>query len=676
MNLLFAPATRLMSRLTFRGKFLVVGAVLTVVLAFFLVDSIRRVNDDLAMRAREKTGVDGIAKLVVLNAALIDYRGALIHATPDPGEVSRRRQEAANALAEVDAFFKGPGAVLELPTMAADTRAVIEGIEQKVAVLPADANRAVATFKAFGPMFDHMYGAMTKVGDRGGLALDPDSDTFHVVYPLSSMIPRLAGITARVGAYAGMVIERGVVGPDDRVFFDVAFARTRDYLSETKVMLDTAFDANPGLRDRLGPQIRKADAAIEAQSAFVKARVLAGDKPVATAAELQPTAAAARESTFGFFRDAVATMQDTIDARVRAASVSRAVSGLLGVGAIALSGWLFFGMYLSVKHTTDNLTSAAGRLAQGDLTVRVEIDTRDELATVSRQFNAMATAFADLVRGIQTAARQVSDGAAQVARGATQMTTASEAQSAAASSTATAVDAVTASIARVAENAGETVSVSTQAAERSASGERLVSTAAAETRAIADAVSTAAAEVTTLGARSEEISRIVNVIKEIADQTNLLALNAAIEAARAGEQGRGFAVVADEVRGLAERTAKATAEIGDMIGKIQVGTRASVASMNAGSERVRSGVEMSESAAAALKDIEAGARTALEKVSEIAAATQAQRQSATEIARNVESIARMAGENAVAIQQMNASARSMETQAAALTQLVQRFRVT
>lgn len=167
---------------------------------------------------------------------------------------------------------------------------------------------------------------------------------------------------------------------------------------------------------------------------------------------------------------------------------------------------------------------------------------------------------------------------------------------------------MSAGIEAVTQNAEQAKRNSQEAREHSSSGARIVGDAAAEIERIAVSVEQSAQVVAALGARSEAISGIVKVIRDIADQTNLLALNAAIEAARAGEQGRGFAVVADEVRKLAERTTAATGEIGAMISAIMGETQSAIASIQKGSAQAKSGAELARQAADALRKINHGAQ--------------------------------------------------------------------
>jgi methyl-accepting chemotaxis protein len=177
-----------------------------------------------------------------------------------------------------------------------------------------------------------------------------------------------------------------------------------------------------------------------------------------------------------------------------------------------------------------------------------------------------------------------------------------------------------------------------------------------------------------LESRTNEISSIANVIKEIAAQTNLLALNAAIEAARAGEQGRGFAVVADEVRKLAERTSAATEEIGGMIGAIQSDTASAVGAMDQALPQVERGVELAQEAAQSLRDIRDGAGTTLNRIRDVALATREQSAASNAIAQQVESIAQMVEETSASMQQTAESAHNLEQVAQELGALVARFR--
>jgi methyl-accepting chemotaxis protein len=192
---------------------------------------------------------------------------------------------------------------------------------------------------------------------------------------------------------------------------------------------------------------------------------------------------------------------------------------------------------------------------------------------------------------------------------------------------------------------------------------------------MAQKTQTTAHSVDQLTQRADQIGGIIKLIKEIADQTNLLALNAAIEAARAGEQGRGFAVVADEVRKLAERTGKSTDEISNMINKILQGTQRAVQEMNIGVARVNEGVALANKAGDSVTSIHAGSAKVTQAVDDITHALKEQVSAAREIARKVELIAQGAEENSATVSQTASSARELAELAQELESLAGKFRV-
>ena len=293
-------------------------------------------------------------------------------------------------------------------------------------------------------------------------------------------------------------------------------------------------------------------------------------------------------------------------------------------------------------------------LGTGNLKTRINIERRDVVGRVARLADKFISSVQATVQGMADTARQVDAANNEVRTGVHLVSESAVTQSEATSSAAAAVEQVTVSIGEVAAHASNTEQAANQAGAVAQSGEELSLRASKTILALADSVKSSAGQVENLGKRSEEISRIVAVIKEVADQTNLLALNAAIEAARAGEAGRGFAVVADEVRKLAERTGKATQEISSMIGSIQSETQQAVQGMRSGALEVEESVRLVQEAQGALHDINQKMGMTVSMVSEITHSSNEQQAAMTELAQNVERVAAMTEQNVAVVRQTDA----------------------
>ncbi|MCX9154942.1 methyl-accepting chemotaxis protein [Niveibacterium sp. 24ML] len=334
--------------------------------------------------------------------------------------------------------------------------------------------------------------------------------------------------------------------------------------------------------------------------------------------------------------------------------------------------------YLSAQRLARRLgdaVDAARRIAAGDLTGRLPSGRRDEIGRLIEAIASMQDSLRAAMSASNTQAGQLTAAANALTHGVDEMERVAQAESAAAAAIAANVEQLTVSINHVSEDTREAARLALDSDQRARTGRAAVDAAVKEIERVQVVVVDAAERIAELERQSGRISEIVVVIKDIADQTNLLALNAAIEAARAGEQGRGFAVVADEVRKLSERTAHSTSEITQMIGTIQASTRQAVAGINDGVSSVESGARLTNEAGQAIAELQDMARRVAGVVGEISDALREQSSASTDVAKRIEQIASNAEEATAATARSSEAAHALEKISADMHATVARFRL-
>lgn len=354
-------------------------------------------------------------------------------------------------------------------------------------------------------------------------------------------------------------------------------------------------------------------------------------------------------------------------------AIITAVATLSGVLLVSLMGiFLSRGIRYSLGKMHDAMFRVEGQM---DFTARVEGLRQDEIGETAEAFNRLLSKLQDSLRQVSTNAGQVATAASEMAAISNQVASASLAQSEAASSMASSVEQMSVSINHVGDRANEASQFSSESGKLASEGEEVISQTMREVSQASTTASQAEESIRKLENESERISSVVAVIKEVADQTNLLALNAAIEAARAGEQGRGFAVVADEVRKLAERTAASTQEITLTIESMRQGSRDAVEGMRHVVQQVEQSVKHASYANEVMIKVGNGSREAVSMVGEISSAMREQTHASHSMAKQIEHVASMSEEGSAAANESARSAHDLERLAGSMQKMVAAYRL-
>lgn len=348
-----------------------------------------------------------------------------------------------------------------------------------------------------------------------------------------------------------------------------------------------------------------------------------------------------------------------------------AIVAVLGV----LSALIFQVVINKMLNPLTQASVVLQKVAEGDLTVAIPPHSGDEVGRLFDDMGKMTANLKNMISGVQVAAETIARSSNELHANSQQMTRGIEGQSGRSAQIAAASEEMSQTVIDVARNTAGIADSAQDTAKTAQNGGAVVARSVTEVQAIAQSVSSSAATLGSLGEKSQQIGEIVGVINDIADQTNLLALNAAIEAARAGEQGRGFAVVADEVRKLAEKTAKATSEISVMIKGIQEEVDGSIAAMQQATKQVDVGVSYSSQAGESLKSIIQGVEGLQSMVQQIASATEQMSSTSEVVSNDIQAIASTSQELSGASVQIEQASTTLAAQAGTLQGLVRKFKL-
>jgi methyl-accepting chemotaxis protein len=671
MHAIFAPAIALMNHLRYPKKFAVLGVVALIAIVILQALLYRELSGVIAPTREEIAGLQSLKPMNRMVQAMQQHRGLSSGVLNGNESLKPQRAEKEKA---VDAELAATVALMPAAIAKSERWQAIEADWAKLrgeglSMAPAD------NLKLHSGMIAKALIAMTDVADQTSLTLDPDIDSYYMMDSIVLKMPIVLEPLGVLRARGTGALARKELNEDQKLALGILLDRIGSTQSQQKQSLEKVMTYAPGTKAILGEAPQRFEENVAALVKLVRSDILAGNFQTDSAEYFKQATAVIDQGYTVMFKTLIPTMEALLTERLNSHTRALQLTLTLTIGVALLFAWLAMGAYLSMSLGVSALGAGAERLAGGDLTGRVECPSHDELADVAEHFNHMAQSMHGLLRKVRTTADELGRAAGVVSASAATVADSSEQQSDAASSMAASIEQLTVGINEISDHTAGAQQVSGEAMELSAEGGRTVEQTVSEMQKIADSVNRSAAVIGKLGEQSDRISAIVATIKEIADQTNLLALNAAIEAARAGEQGRGFAVVADEVRKLAERTTQSTQEISSMIGAIQTGTSEAVRTMQEGVQRVGEGVVLSQRAGESISRMRQGTLKVQENVSEIANGLKEEAAASDEIAKNVERIAQMIEQNSHAVGDTAKATRDLERLATELQAEVSRFKV-
>ncbi|MBC3952948.1 methyl-accepting chemotaxis protein [Pseudomonas folii] len=674
MNIL-APAVYLSSRLRFPAKFALLALIVLVPLALLGGRIVSQINTSIDAVHSEQLGqrylmdVTPVLRLSMMQRALTNRLLS--------GDPTVQADFSANQAKLLDAYSKLESTDRQY-NVALETGDRVQRLRSEAQRLIDQAKPGANQGKAFDDWNDQLVQTLNFiyfVSATSGMVLDEDYASLFMIDQSTIRLPRQINVVGQLRGLSSGLRNGQPLTDGTRSTLQSLLKLETQIRTELQQSISLLRRKEPLLADRIQLPVTNALANLDSFRTDLD-RLIASTSDTISGVQDLPAKGNAVVADLYKAQDMLQeSLSALLDQRIEEKSVER----MFILGALAFMGLLliygFSGIYSSMRRAIDSVLSATQLIAQGDLTARAKVQGKDEMADIGNGLNHMAQAFSASLTQVEQSSHSVSDAAQRLGLSIERARHSMTSQQGETEQVATAINEMTASVADVAQNTEGAARAAEQASQASSTGLAVMRDTRLTVEELASEVEMSAEKVSALAVHSQEIGGVIEVIRNIADQTNLLALNAAIEAARAGEQGRGFAVVADEVRTLASRTQNSTEEIRRIIQELQTATTAAVEQMKAGRHRAQDCIASADQAAASLDEINDGVERIVGMNTQIASAAVQQHAVSEDINRNVTEIRNGSEALREEIEDNAVTANELSTLAGELRMVVSRFKM-
>ncbi|WP_447095929.1 methyl-accepting chemotaxis protein [Pseudomonas sp. CF10PS3] len=513
------------------------------------------------------------------------------------------------------------------------------------------------------------------IASQSGLSRDPQSDLRQLSELITSVTPQVTQTLGEGRAMGAYSLGQGFLNSSSSTRFDELLQQLEKLQAEYGLKLQDALGSSKAAHAALDGLAKASNASLKQGSELFEEQVVMAETLEAPWQAFYDSVSQLMAKTYQLDDATLSFLGQQLDQRLAQNRTHMVVLVSALTAVFLLIFYLYAGFYASTRTTLRRLGAMMDKVAAGDMTVTFVAQSRDELGDLGQVFNGTVAKIHDLIERVGHTVSQVELQAGQVEKVSARSNQAVSGQRTQIEQVATAMNQMSATAQEVARSAAAAVSSAHSVNDETVSGRGLVQSQQSSIARLASEIDLSVGVINQLATDSQSISSVLEVIKSIAEQTNLLALNAAIEAARAGEQGRGFAVVADEVRTLARRTQHSTEEIEQMISRLHSGVGAAVKAMGTSHEMASGTVGQSEKVQQALENILGAVGMIVDQNQQIAAAVEQQTAVAHDIDQNIVEINRAGEHAAQGAHQTEAASRQLSLQVIELKQLIGAFRV-
>lgn len=700
MENLFRPVVAIMNRLKFTQKFMLIGTIFLIPIAVMLYLLMSQINEGIRFAEKEQLGVNYNSAVKSFLIDVQQHRGmsaAFLNGDASFKEkIVSKQKDLEEDIRNIDELDRKFGSELSTTDQWKSLKLQWQDIKNKVFELRPNDSFALHT-----TLISEILTFISHVADTSNLILDPQLDSYYLMNAVVNQFPVMTENLGQLRGLGSGILAEKQLTDKQKLTMSALISTAESTLKNIKRDVHIIIEEHPSLKDKLENLLSQTETESSNFLLVSDATILVQMGISSTEYFDMATKTIGNVSTF--YETANQALSQVLQERIDNLSGERNLILIMVTVILLLTVYLITAFYLSVVRAVSTLEASASRMAEGDLTTRAVLETKDELSTIGNAFNQMAEAFNQMISSNKLIAEQVAASAEQLTASSEQSSEATgqittviqqiasgtESQMNGTEESAKSLEEITSGIQRIAENASVVSELTVGTTEQAEEGGKSVLQTVNQMNSIHQSVNDSDKAIRTLNERSQEIGKILHVISDIAGQTNLLALNAAIEAAHAGEHGRGFAVVAEEVRKLAAQSEAYAKQIGGMVNEIQTDTKNSVETMANVKMEVETGIEISQATELKFQrilesvkqinqqvlDISATAQQSSAGSEEITAAVMEIAQISKESASSTQSVAASAEEQLASMEEITASAAALSKMAEELQMQISRFKV-